>query len=120
MDGLDQLDESGLALPLGNFPPAVAGDDLPEQRDFLHAARDEFAALGHDVGNGPAALLATRVGHDAEGAVLVAALHDAHERADGLVLGRPGEQMFLDGRLAAALLLGVHDLVPAAGEQVIK
>ena len=83
VDGFEQLDKSGFAVYDRDVAFAVAGDDLAEQRDFLHAARDQFAAFGDDIGDGAAAFFAARVGHDAEGAVLIAALHDADEGGDG-------------------------------------
>ena len=61
--------------------PAVEIHDLTEQRDFLHTAVGEAFHLLHDLGDGPTALLAASVGHDAEGTLHVAALHDAHEGA---------------------------------------
>jgi len=98
VDSVKELDESGffrerrrLAGEVrvwlarrrrSQVPPAVACNDLAEQSYFLHAARNEFAAFIHDVINRAAAFFAARVGHDAKGAVLIAALHDADECAD--------------------------------------
>ena len=81
MNGFEQLDKSGPPFAHGHVPFAVARDNLAEQGDFPHAARNQFAALGYDVGNRPAAFFAPRVRHDAKSAVLVAALHDADKRA---------------------------------------
>jgi hypothetical protein len=57
----------------------------------------EAGHLGDDVVEGPADLLAAGVGHDAEGAVLGAALHDRDEggRAVGAGLGQAVELLDL-------------------------
>ena len=61
--------------------PAVIGVDvLAEQRDLAHAMIGKAAGLGLHVGDGPRELGAARVGHDAEGAELVAALLHGEER----------------------------------------
>ena len=52
MHGFEQLDERGdLPSSRRDVALAVAGDDLAEQSDFLHAARRQLATLGDDVGN---------------------------------------------------------------------
>ena len=99
--------------------PSVARHDLAEQGDFLHAAGDEFAAFGEDVGNGAAAFLAARGRHDAEGAMLVAALHDADKRGDGF-LGVPVQQMFANGAFAPLLFRNVHDFLLPTGDDVVE
>src|SRR5208283_405407 len=71
IDRLEQLHEWRLALPDGNLAPAVTGDNLSQQRNLLHAARDQFPALGHDLRDRPAALLPASVRHDTERAVLI-------------------------------------------------
>ena len=59
---------------------AVAVDGLAQQRDLLAALGGQLADLGGDVRRRPALLRAAHPGHDAVGAELVAADHDAHER----------------------------------------
>jgi hypothetical protein len=59
--------------------PGVHG--LPEERHLAHAALDERADLADHVARGAVALGPARGRHDAEGAALVAALHDGDERA---------------------------------------
>ena len=60
----------------------VARHDLAEQRDFLHAAGGEGAALGHDVVHGTRTFVTARFGDDAECAIHVAALLDRNEGVD--------------------------------------
>ena len=55
-------------------------DVLAEQRDLDRARLDELARLGQHRLRGPRILGAARVGHDAEGAELVAAFLDGQER----------------------------------------
>ncbi len=55
----------------------VAVDGLAQQGDFLAALGGELADLGGDVLGRPALLRAAHAGHDAVGAELVAADHDA-------------------------------------------
>ena len=98
---------------------AVTGDDLAEEGDFLHALGGELPAFGDDVGDGAAALLAAGVGDDAEGAILVAALHDADKGGDGFFRVAV-EQMLADGRFAARLRRHVHDLFLPSGQQVVQ
>ena len=115
----EQLHERGLSVPNGNIAPAIARNNLPQQGDLLHALRHQVAAFGHDVGNPPAALLPAGVRHDAEGAILVAALHDAHKRRDGL-RAVPLEQMLANRPLAPLLFPDLHHFLASAGEQVIQ
>ena len=98
---------------------AKAGDDLAEQGDLPHAACREIAAFGDDVGNAPAAFLAAGERHNAEGAVLIAPLHDADKRRHGL-LAAAGENVFANLRLAVFLHVRIHDLLTPAGEDVIQ
>src|SRR5581483_6981339 len=132
MDGFEQLNERGFLTGgwkvvgtgrrecLPYIPaPAITRHDLPEERDLLHAARYEFAAFGDDVGNRATPFLATRVGHDAEGAILVAALHDAHERGHGF-LRAAVQQMFANRRFAPLLRRDVHNLVAPSGHEVVE
>ena len=55
----------------------VAVDRLAEQRDFLAAFAGELADLGGDVVGVPALFGAAHARHDAVGAKLIAADHDA-------------------------------------------
>ena len=70
------------------FAPAVAVvvlvavDRLAEQRDLLAALGGELADLGGDVFGRPALLRAAHARHDAVGAELVAADHDADVRLE--------------------------------------
>src|SRR5439155_23100293 len=99
VDGGEEIDERGLT---GIFP-AVACDDLPEQRDFFDSGIHESLDFVHDFRDRPAAFAAARVGHDAERAIHVAALHDADERGD------TGPCMIFDGGFAAWLFIHVHE-----------
>src|SRR5687767_6329737 len=99
MDGVEQLHESGFAVTHADLALAVTGHDLAEEGDFLHPGGNESAAFRHDIFNTAAAFLAACVGNDAEGAVLIAALHDAHESAH-LATRRTRRaecEVFLDG-----------------------
>ncbi len=116
VDLLDQLHEGRHAVGVGVVAPAVGGDDLAEQGDLAHAARGEGGALGDDLLHGAGALVAAGLGHDAEGAVHVAALLDGDEGGDlrrgvgrGCAVGGRGEEVVLDRVLRAGLLLDVHD-----------
>ena len=111
------MHERALAVLHRKIAFAVAGDDLPQERDFFHSAPPQFAALGHDVGNAPAALLASGVGHDAEGAILVAPLHDADERGHGFRAVARKDMLAYPG-FARFLLRHVHDAFPAASQQI--
>ena len=99
---------------------AITRHDLAEQRDFSNALRNELATLGHDLGDAAAAFFAARVGHDAEGAVLIAALHDADERGHGFILGVAVEQMFLDRAFATLFFCGINNLVAFALKNFIE
>src|SRR5437867_3716294 len=85
VDGFEQLNEGGFALIWREFALGVAGDDLAQQSNFFDPTSNQFAAFSDNISNGPAALLAAGVRDNAEGAVLIAALHDADERGDGFV-----------------------------------
>src|SRR5665213_644696 len=101
MHRFEKLHKGRSALAKWNVALAVTGHNLAEQSDFLRAVLRQLAAFLEDVGNGPAALFATRKGYNAKCAVLVAALHDADEGGDwrnGLLRQR---QVLFDGRLAA-------------------
>jgi len=67
---------------------AVRIDVLAEQRHLPHALEREVGDLGQHVVERPRHLLAARVRHDAERAVLAAALHDRHERRGAVDTGR--------------------------------
>src|SRR3972149_6250337 len=69
VDRLEQVGEVGLVGQV----VAVGVDDLAQQRYLAHAPRNQRLDLAHDLGDGAAALAATPVGDDAEGAELVAA-----------------------------------------------
>src|SRR4029077_12027252 len=101
----------GPAVVNADFAFAITCHDLAEQRDFLGAARRQLAAFGDNIGNRSASFLAACVGHDAKGAVLVAALHDADEGSDGLGPGVAGQNVFANGRLTAGFLRDVTNLV---------
>ena len=89
----------------------VGVDVLSEQRHFAHALRRQRLDLAEHLRERPADLLAPRVGYDAEGAVLAAALHDGDE-SRGTVCSRLGQAVeFLDLRKAHV------DLRPARSPQ---
>ena len=74
--------------------PWIGVDVLAQQRELARTRCDQTARLAQDVGRGPALLGAARVGHDAEGAELVAAFLDGQEGADaagGPILGQAVE-----------------------------
>jgi hypothetical protein len=68
---------------------AVGVDGLPQQGDFFGAALGESAHFLDDVGGRSAALAPARGRHDAEGAELVAAVLDGHERLEFRARGQP-------------------------------
>jgi hypothetical protein len=77
---------------------AIGVDVLSEERQLHHALVGEIGDFGQDVVERPGDFLAARVGHDAEGAVLAAALHDRQERRSSLDLGRGQLVELLDRR----------------------
>ncbi len=105
MDGFEQLHERAFAIDLVEFVAAVKVHDLPEQRDFFHAALHQSAHLLHDFRNGPRAFHAARGGNDAERAVHVAALHDRDE-GRGLPLA---QRVLANFVLRIRLLAGIDD-----------
>jgi len=119
---LDQLHEGRDAAGVRVIAPAVAGHDLPEQRHLAHAAGGQLLALAHDLVHRTRALVAARLGHDAEGAVHVAALLDRDEGAHLLFL----EDVLADRVLRAGFLRDVHDGLPhrhaggVRGAQVVE
>jgi len=115
----EQLHEGGAAVAAGDEAPAVAGDDLAQEGDFLDALRGQLAAFGHDIADGPAAFLAAGVGDDAEGAELVAALHDAHIGGHGFA-GVAVEQMLANRGFTACFRRHVHDFPALAGEKAVE
>ena len=120
MNGFDQLNKCGFIVAFGNVTFTKACHDLAQQRDFSNALRDELATFCHDLGDAAATFFTTRVGHDAERAVLIAALHDADERGHGFILGVAVEQMFLDRAFAALFLCGINDLVAFTLENFVE
>src|SRR5215204_5284844 len=54
----------------------VVIDDLPEELNFLAPGGDGLTDVGEDVGRGAHSLVTTRIRHDAERAVVVAAFDD--------------------------------------------
>ncbi len=64
--------------------PLVGIDVLAEQRHLARALFRQAGHLGEHVVKGPGEFLATRVRHDAIGAVLRAALHDGDEGAHAI------------------------------------
>jgi hypothetical protein len=115
----EQLHERRPPVAVRDRPPAIAGDNLAEQRDLPHAALHEPTAFGDDVLNGPAALLAARLGYDAERAMLVAALHDADERLHRWPAAVQRQQMVPDVRFTARLGRRVAHRRRAPGQQVV-
>ena len=99
----EQLHERAAPLDLGKFVASVKIDDLAEEGDFLAAASDQFAHFADNAADAAAAFGAARVGHDAESAAHVAALHDRDEGA------RRDGGMVADGFLRAGFLVGVDD-----------
>jgi len=90
-----------------------------QQGDLPRAALRESAAFGDDVLNGPVALLAARLGHDAEGAMLVAALHDADERLHRWPGAVQRQDMVPDVGFTARLGRGVAHRHGAPRQQVV-
>src|SRR5258707_56764 len=119
VDGLKQLDEGGFAGFFANLAFAIAGDDLAEQRDFFHPARDQFAALSDDVLDWPASLRAARVWNNTKRAVLIASLHDADKGRDGF-LAIPAQEVFFNRGLTAGLILDIDYFVAPPIEDVVE
>src|SRR6266516_2608261 len=101
----EQLHKRTFIVDLRKFAPAVQIHNLSEQRDFLHSLRDQVANFAHNFINGTAALRATRLWDDAEGATHVAALHDRNESGR---LPRC-ELLLANCRLRAALFGDIDD-----------
>src|SRR5579884_1512614 len=110
MHRLKQLHKPRLAVLHRDVALAEARHNLAEQRDLLHAARNQFTAFGDDALDAPAAFFAARERNDAERAILIATLHDADERAHGFRSSFAVEQMLLDGCLAPLLFRRIDDL----------
>jgi len=102
---LEQLHERAFAIHFGKLVAAVEIHDLSQQGHFAHPAVDEAAAFLDDVGDGASALRSAGVGHDAEGALHVAALHDADEFAHPVLL----DDVIADRVLGILLLLDIDD-----------
>src|ERR1043166_5700089 len=119
VDGFEQLHEGRLAIFRADLAPPITRHDLAQQRDLLHAARRQLLALGDDFLDGPASLFPACVRHDAKGAILIATLHDADERGDGLAPVAI-EQVFANRRLAARLGLDVQHFLAATGEDAVE
>ena len=105
MDRFEELHKGRLFPDTRELVASVKIHDLPEQRHLAHTARDKALDLLHNVGDRARTLRATRARHDAEGAVHIAALHDAHERRDLPVL----QHVLADRALRTRLLRDVHD-----------
>ena len=90
---------------------AVGVDVLPQQHDLADTLLRQQCQLGDDIIQRAADLLAAGIGHDAEGAVLAAALHDRHERLRPLGAWLRQGIEFLDlgeGNVDGGLLLPAH------------
>ena len=109
----EQLHESRFAIANSNLPFPVTGDDLPKQCDFADALAHQLPALGHNIGNGATALFTARGGNDAEGAMLIAALHDADIGSDRFFSGVPRQHMFTNGRFTPRLRLDIDNFFTA-------
>src|SRR6185436_4405818 len=70
---VDVCEEVG-EITAGFVRRRVVIDDLPEKLNLFPPGRNSLTDVGQDVGLGPHALVPSRVRHDAEGAVIVAAL----------------------------------------------
>ena len=112
---MQQRGRASQARPSASF--AVIGVDvLAEQRDLAHAGVGQPLDLGDDLRDRPRDFGAARIGHDAEGAELVAAFLHGDE-------GRRRRACAIAARLGAAqrveLVLdrkfGVDDLLAALG-----
>ena len=101
MHGFEELHERAASVEFREFVASVEIDDLSEQGDFFAAAFDQFAHFADDAADAAAAFGAAGVGHDAEGAAHVAALHDGDKGA-----GRDGG-VVADGFLRTGFLRGV-------------
>src|SRR5260370_25853396 len=76
----DLSDQHGKASPPGRVRVVV--DVLAQQHDLSRPLLDSLAALGDHSAHRDVALAAAHLGHDAEGAVVLASLADAHVMAD--------------------------------------
>src|SRR5262249_29518562 len=116
---LEQLNKGRLAVLDRDLAFPVTGHDLTQQGDFLYPARDQFPALAYDVFERSAAFLAAGVRHDAESAVLIAALHDADIRSDRS-LRVPIEQMLTDCALAPFFRRDIDNFFAMAAEDFVQ
>src|ERR1044071_10389281 len=127
MDRFEKLPESSrgfgwcVTRHFSGVPPApsITRHDLSKQGDLLHASRDELSALRHYVVNRAAAFFTSGVRNNAERAVLITSLHDAHECRDRLFCVAV-EQVLPDGALASPFFGHIHDLGLAAFKNVTQ
>ncbi|MPN11694.1 hypothetical protein SDC9_159001 [bioreactor metagenome] len=119
VNGIQQLHKRGLALQHRQIPPPIAGDDLPKKGHFLNPARHQRAYLIDDLRDRAAAFGSPGEGDDAEGAVLITALHDTDKRSNSLARGGPGE-MLPDSPFAAGFLSDINNLAGGSRKQLIK
>ena len=100
-------------------------DVLAEQGDFAHAGIDQLLRFGNDLGDRAGDFGAARIGHDAEGAELVAAFLHGEEGGDaarlrlGLVRCRQVLELVLDGIVGFQHPLAALDALQGFGKPVI-
>src|SRR5690348_16454402 len=91
----------------------IGVDVLPDERDLAHSAVGEMLRLGDDLRRRARDFGAARVGHDAEGAELVAALLHGQERRRAARAGRFARRRRKMIELVLGRKIRVHDVAMA-------
>src|SRR5215469_3248500 len=105
MHCFQELNKGRFAVLLRKLVPSVQVKDLPEERDFFYPFSDQRTNFFDNFLDWTAAFRPSGIGHDAESAMHVAALHDGHEAR---YLGG-GQRMISNRVLRARFLSNVHD-----------
>src|ERR1700741_2264958 len=105
MHGFQELNEGRFAIFLGKLMPPVQVNDLAEERDLFYPLADQRTNFFDNFLDWTATFRTPGIGHDAESAMHVTALHHGDEAR---YLG--GRQRMISNRvLRAGLLISVHD-----------
>src|ERR1700756_3184684 len=103
--GFQELHKGRLAVLLGKFVPPVQVNDLAKKRDFFYPSADQRPNFFNNFLDWTAAFCPSGIGHDAESAMHVTALHNGDEAR---YLGG-GWSMISNRVLRAGFFIDVHD-----------